>query len=306
MERLGQIFKPSELMTYTDNSANYLNSENITVPKVSIIRPWGELRTFLSELYFLTIFWDSSVIKEPELVIITENFPEHYNLLRDLFPYFNFTIFSLEPFTFKEQKSSLYKKAVSYNRLPDTEDLEELKLKNGNIYMIFNLSNSYLEYQMKIHQEIDPVKSFMRIGLDTLPDTNLRYLDGIALRQAFAKKDSVEFFLIPHDSITLRDWPMDQMANLIKYHNNVTRESIMENNDTLLEPKKDPYYNRNLGILRSYDGIYLIYVTRQYLRKFNPYNKGKNITPVELNNVISFILVNLTNSGENRLVPKKR
>lgn len=304
--RIHQIFKPSELIIYTDNSMEYTPIEEL---EKSLIRPWNELRVLLNEVYFLSLFWDLSIVSKPEVVVITDTtFVEHYDLLCDMFPWISFTIYSQINFELEEKGSSLYAESKVINKILDFTELEHWKLKRSNLYLIFNLSDDFkdnLDYQYKIHQELDPVKSIMRVKFPET-DSSFRYLDGIAFRQGYIKKDSEEIFLCPYDSITLRDWPVNKMNSLIKAHNFITREVHMDNNESIQINPGKPYINTELGISRSYDGMYLMFIIKQYLSKFKPINSGHVLSIEEQFDILSFILHNILKSKENRLVPKKK
>jgi hypothetical protein len=252
---------------------------------------WGQLKLLLTELDFLTRYWDPEVVEIPQIVSVGAALGTHTILLSKLFPQAQFHLYDPRDFDkglenlpnvqmykqfFTDEdaqkwsgRSDVYFmcdiRQLEYDRGDLVENKIELAKKNEEIVWGDMLMQQGWIFIMK------PVKSYIKFRLPYSYDFTLKegdsrpYLDGLVYRQPWAPQTSTECRLVPYDDLRKRDWDFKAHEEMMFYHNTTLREQTLFKNpltgdDALPAPK--------LGLTSDYDSVLTLVIAQGYLNKF--------------------------------------
>lgn len=197
---------------------------------------WGQRKLLLSEILFLTRFWNPQEIPEPIIVYAGAAPANHIPLLSQLFPECLFHLYDPQPFHIKNTE-----KIHLHQKLFTTQEVCQWANRN-NIFFISDIRTANAQkQQLQPHEEtiikdmklqaswylkMKPVSALLKFRLPypvgLLPRT-FRYLDGWIFKQPWAPPRSTETRLVPNGGI--RIWEIKKYESQMFYHNTEIRST---------------------------------------------------------------------------------
>lgn len=274
---------------------------------------WGQLKLFISELLFLTNYYDQSEVSD--VIYIGAAPGDHIPVLSMMFPKITFHLYDASDF-----RSQVYskEKIKIYNKYFDQSDIEEWKLKrcilisdirtityDSKKTKLSDIKNNEdivwkdMNIQRRWVEEIKPIYSLLKFRLPYAEKFELekgktrKYLDGIVYIQPFCKAASSESRLcVLGKQITERDWDILEYEERLFHHNSERRNKHLYVNPI---HKEHTYVYPELGLFNDYDSIHFTHVVIDYMTKI-----GQQINYKSVRKVLKFILEKIT--GENMLL----
>ena len=274
---------------------------------------WGQLKLFISELLFLTSYYDQSEVSD--VVYIGAAPGDHIPTLSLMFPLLTFHLYDASEF-----RDQVYnrEKIKIYNKYFDQSDIDEWKTKNcilisdirtisydskktklSDIKVNEDIVWGDMNLQRKWVEEIKPLYSLLKFRLPYAEKFELekgrtrKYLDGIVYIQPFCKAASSETRLcVLGKQITEREWDILEYEEKLFHHNSERRQNHMYSNPI---HKDNMYIYPELGIFNDYDSVYFTHVVIDYMNKI-----GRRVSYENVRSLIKFILEKIT--GENMLL----
>ena len=267
---------------------------------------WGQLKLFVSELLFLTHYYDST--ETNDVVYVGAAHGDHLRVLSKMFPKITFHLFDSGDFN-----EGLYNisNIVVNKRYFDDSDIEEWK--NRKCLFIsdirtttYDSSKTNIE-DLKINEDtvwedmalqrkwvetIKPLYSLLKFRLPYAEQFELEkgktrnYLDGIVYTQAFCKSSSSETRLcVLGKQITGREWDILSYERKLFHHNSVIRCKYLFENPI---DKEKRFIYPELGLYNDFDSVYFTNVVIDYMKKIN-----MDITKESVKKLLKYILDNI-------------
>ena len=204
----------------------------------------------LSELDFLTTFWDHTTVPNPIIVYAGSAPGIHIPFLAELFPQATWHLYDPSPFTIKPtEKIHIYSQLFTQEV---AQSWSEISKKDSNIFFISDIRFS--EYKRAVTEEeqkanenavkadlmmqadwvrtINPVQALLKFRLPyaySFEPKTFNYLNGYVFRQPYAPQSSTETRLVPirneDGSWQTTDWDIAKYGNQLFYHNSIVRET---------------------------------------------------------------------------------
>lgn len=284
---------------------------------------WGQFKLLLTELDFLTRYWDPSKVSNPKLVYVGAATGVHIACLAELFPSFEFHLYDPCDVNKFDPVLAKFPQINQYVQFFTNEDCERWKNRD-DVFFVCDIRNTLhkrgerltveeeneneeivwrdMLMQQEWVQIIKPYKAHLKFRLPWSKKYNLDkgdsrpYLDGIVYKQPFAPKTSTETRLVPFDSLTKRDWDYVKYEEIMFYHNVQTRLNV-KFRDPLTGSNIMPF--QDIGLLADYDSTLAIVIAMGYLKKFNV------DTNTDILKKFLIYLINGTDNGKSNLVGRR-
>jgi hypothetical protein len=251
---------------------------------------WGQLKLLMSEVQFLTLYWQPEEIPKPFFVYAGSAPGHHVVILAKMFPDVDFHLYDPRDL-FDPELRSLSNVHLYVQKFGD-EEVERWQKEQERLFFISDIrgrdynnrgydeeanrqneeiADRDMQLQMGWVQKLRPVKAMLKFRLPYSYDfikakgKTYSYLDGTIFRQQWAPPTSTEGRLVPHSDLSLRDWDYQAYEEAMFYFNTVVRErfhfkNIFTGTEELMAPEK--------GLTNDYDSVATAYLTREYLKKF--------------------------------------
>jgi len=245
---------------------------------------WGQRKLFISELQFLTRFWDKK--KHPKLTIVYAGSApgKHIKWLAKLFPD---TIWHLyDPREFDIQDDDQIKIHQEYF-LDETAEMWAKKTKDEKLSLFFISDIRTADYQKfgstREENEADvlrdmmwqqnwyyimkPIYAHLKFRClyyeDNKPAPPMLYLDGYVFRQPWTPQSSSESRLVPYGEGITRNWDPKEYENSFFYHNITNRQqkkfkNIFTGDDSIVGSPE---------LSNDYDSVCEAYIWKDYLKR---------------------------------------
>jgi len=262
--------------------------------KQTINNHWGQFKLLISEMMFLTYYWNPKEVPHPIVVYPGSAAGYHIDVLSKLFETVEFHLYDKHP----NKESAFFPKLKNnpnikiFDKYFEEADINKYKLRN-DIFFISDIRNlSYgtdenedeeVAYQDLMLQRswittIRPVKAMIKFRLPwKFNQPSCSMLGGVVYKQPFARTNSTELRLVCNNDYTDENFNYQKVEKIMAYHNNVTRASLFLNPITL---KEEPIYEK-IGFYNDWDSCYTTVIVIDYLTKFN--------IPTTKNNVLKFL-----------------
>lgn len=253
---------------------------------------WGQLKLIMTELQFLTLYWNPQRFPNP-IVIVPGGAPGHsYVILSELFPDISFHLY--DPLFKKETgydtRLREHKNVEISDKLFEHEDIEfYIKEKDRGLYLMSDIRNPnwsdedvkgiakkqeelIMDDNAKMREWVEHLRpEYAHLKFKTPPitgDREYNYLSGVLFKQPFIKKDSGETRLVvekpeedcPYETIT---WNRSTYQLMTKYHNAYGRGKTRYCN--LLDNSDGPMWLEQYT--GDYDSTYMAWIILQYFEK---------------------------------------
>lgn len=274
---------------------------------------WGQLKLFISELLFLTNYYDQSEVSD--VVYVGAAPGDHIPVLSMLFPKITFHLYDASEF-----RPQVYnkEKIKIYNKYFDESDIDEWKEKtcifisdirtisyDSKKTKLVDIKNNEdivwgdMNLQRRWVEEIKPLYSLLKFRLPYAEKFELekgrtrKYLDGIVYIQPFCKASSSESRLcVLGKQITEREWDILEYEEKLFHHNSVRRDNHIYTNPIHIDQM---HIYPELGLFNDYDSVYFTHVVMDYMAKIRQPVNYKNIRKL-----LKIILEKIT--GDNMLL----
>lgn len=248
---------------------------------------YGQLKLILTDIMFLTIFWNSKEVPRPQIVIVGAAPGHHYPILVKMFPDITFHLYDPRRFDipresrerirlynqyFTDDDAHIWSGRKDVIFISDIRSFEEgmtTEEKEDRVVFDMNLQKNWVEI-------IDPIISSLKFRLryplvdpktgiadiDILSD----YLDGFRMKQIWAPQTSTEVRLIPikvDGKYRIKKWSSLLHQNQCFLHNRRIRTSNFYNPFT---NDMTPIYEDEL--INDFDSVATILVMKKYLERF--------------------------------------
>lgn len=251
---------------------------------------WGQRKLLITEIEFLTKFWDPEETSNPVIVYVGAAGGEHIPILEKLFPQISeFHLY--DPAKFHISSTD---KIHIYNQLFSDDDAEKWKdrddvffisdIRTGNYKTMSTEENERailrdMDFQKNWVEIIKPVKSHLKFRLP-YPDfeevTDIDYFDGVVMFQPWAPITSTETRLVPHSSLDYTNYNSLVYEEQLFYHNTVTRNQQTFCNPFAGSNKASPINPPEL--LNDYDSVAESIILKEYLEKFDKPSSQRDVS----------------------------
>ncbi len=299
----------------TDATPEKAYEHSVTKPSPEMTTKHGQLKNFVSELQFITMYWDPVKIPKLTVLYIGAGPGHHLVTLIRMFPTINWELYDLQQFA-----KGLYDlpNVTMYEKYFEPEDFPRYSMRN-DVFLICDIRN--LTYSqggktrwswnnekkalddMKLQESwvlaIRPMYAYLKFRLPyaekevlTRLGKTWEYLDGLVYVQPWIGHTSSEARLIVQrpigkDDYTKKQWDYSKFERQMYYHNSV-RRLLRYSSDYKIEYSSDDRFV--LG--DYYDSVMTMEILASYLRRVYPDRSKwlKNLKPMALK-----ILVPLAN-----------
>lgn len=249
--------------------------------KVTNVIHWGQRKLLLTEIEFLTMYFEKKTNDKPTYVIYAGAAPgNHILYLSKLFPTVHFELYDPRNFSEKLTHTPKLDKINTYNQYFTDETAEKwisYNISNNDILFISDIRSSSLSMkfneiencvasdnkkQMEWYNIIKPVMSMFKFRLPYDSDKKTQYLEGDIYIQPYAPFSSTETRLIVGENAKTTQYDNRIYEEQMYYFNNYTREM----------PHKlyDMYdIDKEYGIRNDFDGTSEIFILKRYLTYMN-------------------------------------
>jgi hypothetical protein len=267
-------------MTIGDDNKTVKYQGKILTGKIN--NHWGQFKLLISELMFLTYYWDPELVPNPIVVYPGSASGFHIYVLSQLFEKVTFHLFDKH----NDKESAFYPKLRErpnikiFDRYFLDSDVDTYKNRN-DIFFISDIRNlSYGEKENESEKiayddlmlqrnwviSIRPVKAMIKLRLPwTYKDPSCLMLKGTAYLQAWAPSTSTELRLVCDNDYTDQEWDYRKVEEIMAYHNRFTRLDKYLNPLTM----KDEAIYEEKGYYNDWDSCYTTIIIMNYLNKFN-------------------------------------
>ena len=195
---------------------------------------WGQRKLLLSEILFLTKFYDCNVIPNPVIVYAGASPGNHIPFLSQLFPLLTFHLYDPQPFHIQStEKIFIHQQLFTLSQANQwsgrlnvyfisdirTADAEKQKLEDHEQTIIKDM-----QLQASWYKTIKPVQALLKFRLPYpiafLP-LSFNYLDGWIFKQPWAPARSTETRLVPNNKMKI--WQTKKYESQMFYHNTMIR-----------------------------------------------------------------------------------
>lgn len=232
---------------------------------------WGQLKLMMTEVHFLTTYWDPEKITNPVVVYAGAAPGEHLPFLSSMFPTFTFHLYDPRPFTIRAtERLHLYQQyftdedAQRWSGRDDVFFISDIRTAD-HVTMKETENEEAIAEDMKRqahwHEMIAPIRSMLKFRLpytyEWAPKT-MKYLAGTVYRQPWAPQTSTETRLVPDVPSSMMDWDIKKYESQLFYHNTIVREKFLYSN---------PYVDASQGLTLDYDSTAHAYILSRYISK---------------------------------------
>ena len=236
----------------------------------------GQRKLLLSEIQFLTRFWDPQSIPNPLVVYAGAAPGIHIPFLSSLLPQITFHLY--DPAHFALRPSS---KIQLFQRIFRDSDAKKYHKNNSILFFISDIrtadhhtmSESENEFavdddmrkQQKWYNIMQPQAALLKFRLPyaypTVP-RDYSYLSGYLFKQVWAPQTTTEIRLVPFNSSEI-SYDIEKFGNQMFYHNTILRErtSFLNPLTQTLTPCDPP------ELLNDFDSVAELSILTDYLRK---------------------------------------
>lgn len=299
----------------TDATPEKAYEHGVAKPSPEMTTKHGQLKNFVSELQFITMYWDPVKIPKLTVLYIGAGPGHHLVTLIRMFPTINWELYDLQQFA-----KGLYDlpNVTMYEKYFEPEDFPRYAMRN-DVFLICDIRN--LTYSqggktrwswnnekkalddMKLQESwvlaIRPMYAYLKFRLPyaekevlTRLGKTWEYLDGVVYVQPWIGHTSSETRLIVQrpigkDDYTKKQWDYSKFERQMYYHNSV-RRLLRYSSDYKIEYSSDDRFV--LG--DYYDSVMTMEILASYLGRVYPDRSKwlKNLKPMALK-----ILVPLAN-----------
>ena len=232
-------FSRSEDMTVGDQDKTMKYDKNN--PKQH--NHWGQFKLLISEIMFLTYYWDPETIPNPIVVYPGSAAGYHIYLLSQLFESVTFHLYDKHPHKQSAFASNLASRPniAIFNKYFEDIDINKYKDRN-DVFLISDIRNleygkneedeseemAYLDLKMQKEwvEKMAPVKAMLKCRLPwKFADKNgCPMLSGVAYKQPWARTNSTELRLVCDSNSIVEHYNYKKVEEIMAYHNNVTRK----------------------------------------------------------------------------------
>ena len=206
------------------------------------------LSNLLSQILFLTLYWDTTLLPNPILLYVGSANCIHLNILSELFPTFEYHLYDTEPF---DTSLLTNNKLKIYNKEFNNDDYEQWSSVNKRIFFISTALS--MNSQKKIIDNLNPNISFIRFSIPNIKSYN--YFNGLIMFKQFNDSRTLDSNLIVFNSLSSNNWDYNAYYNQLTYHNFLIRNSSYS------------LFNFEKWNLLDYDNVCFVYILIQYLIK---------------------------------------
>ena len=228
----------------------YVNARKGDVATVNI----SILKQFLTELFFLTYFWDPSDVENPLVVIVGSGSGKHYQLLSQLFPMVEFHLYDYVEFEIEGNE----------NIITSNAPFDPSEYENQKVYFISHIKSDDRVNDMKLQEEwisnLNLVKSMIRYDVNYV-----EYFDGYYLIPPWDNY-SYELYLIPTNNLIKRKLDLKIIQRKLWYHYHIVVE--YHNYLNIFTNDWTPYNQEKL-INTRWDDTWTMSILRDYLVKMS-------------------------------------
>ena len=299
----------------TDATPEKAYEHSVAKPTPEMTTKHGQLKNFVSELQFITMYWDPVKIPKLTVLYIGAGPGHHLVTLIRMFPTINWELYDLQQFA-----KGLYDlpNVTMYEKYFEPEDFPRYSMRN-DVFLICDIRN--LTYSqggktrwswnnekkalddMKLQESwvlaIRPMYAYLKFRLPyaekevlTRLGKTWEYLDGLVYVQPWIGHTSSETRLIVQrpngkDDYAKKQWDYSKFERQMYYHNSV-RRLLRYSSDYKIEYSSDDRFV--LG--DYYDSVMTMEILASYLGRVYPDRSKwlKNLKPMALK-----ILVPLAN-----------
>lgn len=255
---------------------------------------WGQLKLLITELDFLTRYWNPETVPTPWVLYLGAAEGHHIAILSKLFPQARFVLYDQRAFSpllaglpNVETRQRLFLEAdypeftdrkdvflisdirsLEYSRIVQEGDIEKQRTNEEMVRHDMNLQAQWVKVlrPVKAHLKFRLPYSWEFVRKEIGPGR--MYLDGTVYRQAWAPQTSTECRLVPNDPVNgvyiERYWDYQAHEEMLFYHNTRVREG-----GTFVNPLGDlEGKGLRLGLTADYDSTLTLLIIRGYLEKF--------------------------------------
>lgn len=317
---------PEDVSIPEDFPEREYTKSNPTTPEQT--GKFGQLKLFVTELFFLCNYWDPSRIKSPTVLYIGAGPGHHLVTLVRMFPTINWELYDLQEFApgLKDLPNvTLFEKYFEDSDIPRYSnrddvflicDIRSLTYKQGDVKWTWSNESKVIE-DMKLQEswvlKIKPVWGSLKFRLPYAQKEVIKrlgdswnYLDGQIYIQPWIGLTSSETRLIvSRDNLIPKDWDYSKYERQMSYHNGVRRLQKWRSKysieyDSRKDPSKSPVdskkrYEKNSKVFvlsNYYDSIVTMETLAHYFRRAYP---SKSLDIKTLKSLTEKIIVPIVN-----------
>jgi hypothetical protein len=245
---------------------------------------WGQRKLFISELQFLTRFWDKNKYPTIRIIYAGSAPGKHIKFLAQLFPGTYWELYDPREFDIKEndqikihQQFFLDETAEYWAKRAKKENLNlffisDIRTADYEKYGVTREENEAdvlrdMEWQQNWYYIMKPIYAHLKFRClyyeDDKPAPPMLYMDGYVFRQPWALQGSSESRLVPYGVGIMRQWQPKEYENSFFYHNLVNRQqkkyrNVINGKDDLLD---------GLELSNDYDSTCEAMIWKDYLKR---------------------------------------
>lgn len=277
---------------------------------------FGQLKLLVSEISFLTLYWEPSQFPSPLCIYVGAAPGNHTKILADFFPQINFHLYDTQAFSRDLNTCPNVRIFQQYFRDEDVKayqgipgvffisDIRSLQYPQGASYRpslaVEEIAWGDMRMQERWVKELRPVWSLLKFRLPyNFPfvqekvGPTWRYLSGTIYFQPWTGKESAEARLVVPQAWSEQDYDYAQYEKMMSYHNTVTRsEKVFRTR--LLQTKS--ILGAEAGYSNDYDSIATITVLQLYLEK-----TGVRVTSEHIEKLLTYIANNASGNPQRTL-----
>lgn len=274
---------------------------------------WGQLKLLVTEVQFLTLYWDPAQVPHPFLVYVGAADGTHIAVLQKMFPWFTFHLY--DPRSDVNDKAKIpgsafdrilegNERIVIHRKAFGDEDIAEWQNRKDVFFVCDIRSTTYnrdetltdaeqvvnedLVWEDMLRQQawvkaIRPVKAHLKFRLPysykfiKATGKTRAYLDGLVYIQPWGPQTTTECRLVPNDTLSPRDWDYEVHERMMFHHNSVAREDgLFANPITGGNERIGP----TIGLYNDYDSTLTAVIVMEYLIKFGVAPTWDNVTDI--------------------------
>lgn len=247
---------------------------------------YGQLKLMMTDIMFLSIFWDPKKVPRPQVVIVGAAPGQHYPIFVKMFPEITFHLYDPRKFDIPQESRERIRLYKQYF----TDDDAHIWSGRNDVIFISDIRSieedtakekyeERVEFDMKIQQDwveiMDPVVSSLKFrlkypaknpvtGLDDI-DVISEYLDGFRMKQIWQPHVSTEVRLIPikvNGKYRRKKWSSLLHQNQCYFHNVRIRTSNFYNPFT---NDMTPIFEDELT--NDFDSVSTALILKKYLHR---------------------------------------
>lgn len=194
---------------------------------------WGQRKLMITEVQFLTLFWDPEKVPDPIIVYAGAAHGKHISLLAQFFPEATFHLYDPRKFVIKADNKQIF----IYNQLFTDQDAIQWSGRN-NVYFICDIrsgqdDSSFAEFERAIGKDMkdqerwteimNPVYAHLKFRIPFLKEEfgqYMEYLYGYLFIQPWIGEKSTELRLVISGTSGKKiEWNTYKIESQMFYHN---------------------------------------------------------------------------------------